>query len=187
METKATNETKSVFKVIFAWEDEKEEKWLEQMAASGWHLKAVAPYFYQFQRGDPEVVTYRLDYKVTTNKDYAEYATIFRDSGWELVSVMANWHYYRIKPENQSTPEIYNSARAKAQKYRRLLVALLPFLPVYFLLFNPYRLTHLEDQGVFSPLYDITIILMMCLLVLMSYAVIRIGLKIRKLESQSKE
>ncbi len=131
---KTVNETKTVFKVIFAWQDEKEEKWLEEMAASGWHLLSVAPFVYTFQRGTPEVVTYRLDYKLTTNKDYPEYVSIFRDSGWELVASMANWHYYRIKPENSNTPEIYNSSRAKAQKYRRLLAVLLPFLPIYLVI-----------------------------------------------------
>jgi hypothetical protein len=187
MNTENTKETKTVFKAIFAWDDEKEEKWLEQMAASGWHLKSVAPYFYTFQRGDPETVTYRLDYKFTLNKDYGEYAAIFQDSGWELVSMMGNWHYYRIKTENHSTPEIYNSGRAKAQKYRRLLAFLLSFLLIYLLLFNPLRLLRHEDQGAFTPFYDVTLILAIVLVVLMVYAVIRIAVKIRKLESQSKE
>ena len=105
MEQENIKKTKTVFKVIFAWQDEKEEKWLEEMAASGWHLLSVAPFVYTFQRGTPEVVTYRLDYKLTTNKDYPEYVSIFRDSGWELVASMANWHYYRIKSENSNTPE----------------------------------------------------------------------------------
>ena len=187
MESINTKESKTVFKVIFAWEDEKEEKWLEQMAASGWHLKTVAPFFYEFQRGAPENVTYRLDYKMTTSKDYAEYRNIFHDSGWEVVAVMANWHYYRIKSENQSTPEIYNSSRTKAQKYRRLMAGLLPLLPIYLLLFNPIGLINHKDLGEFTPIYDITHIVMLALLVLMSYAVIRIAIKIRKLEPQSKE
>jgi hypothetical protein len=132
-------------------------------------------------------VTYRLDYKFTLDKDYAEYSAIFQDSDWELVSMMGNWHYYRIKSDNQQTPEIYNSSRAKAQKYRRLLAGLLPFLPLYLLLLNPIRLINHQDQGVFTPFYDFTIILSLIVAVLMVYAVIRIAVEIRKLESQSKE
>ena len=187
METTTKQETKTVFKVIFAWEDEREEKWFEQMAASGWHLSAVGPYFYRFQRGTPETVTYRLDYKFTSNKDYAEYVTIFRDSGWELISVMANWHYYRIKSDNQNAPEIYNSSRTKAQKYRRLLTVLGLFLLFYFVLLNPFRMMNRGDQGTFAPFQAVTIGLMFILFAILSYAIIRIALKIKKLESQSKE
>jgi len=187
VEQENIKETKTVFKVIFAWQDEKEEKWLEEMAASGWHLLSVAPFVYTFQRGTPEVVTYRLDYKLTTNKDYPEYVSIFRDSGWELVASMANWHYYRIKSENSNTPEIYNSSRAKAQKYRRLLAVLLPFLPIYLVILNPGRLANHEELGKYSLFFDVTQLILFIFIIFLCYAVIRIGLKIRKLESHPGE
>ena len=37
-------ETKTVHRVIFAWEDEKEERWLEEMSMQGWHLTGTIPY-----------------------------------------------------------------------------------------------------------------------------------------------
>ena len=120
-------ETKTIFKAIFAWEDEKEEKWLEKMAVEGWKLVSVAPYIYKFQRSVPERVIFRLDFKNTLDKDYQEYLTLFKDAGWNLFATYANWHYFKISPENGEVPEIYNSGKAKAQKYRRftyLLVAI---------------------------------------------------------------
>jgi hypothetical protein len=68
-----------------------------------------------------------------------------------------------------------------------LLAGLLPLLLVYLVLFNPIRLINHVDQGVFTPFYYITVILMLVLLILMGYAIVRITIKIRKLESQSKE
>ena len=82
-------------------------------------------------------MVYRLDYKLTLDKDYQEYRQIFADAGWELVCVMSNWHYYRILPENDKVPEIYSDNRSKAAKYQRLLVLFLILLPMMIL----YRTT----------------------------------------------
>ena len=180
--------TKKVFKVIFAWEDEKEEKWLETMASEGLHLQGVAPFYYSFVKGTPEKAIYRLDYKMTMDKDYEEYLVIFKDSGWELVTVMGNWHYYRLNPSNDQIPEIYNTNRAKAQKYRRLLLGLVPFLPIYLVMFNPaLGLLNRRTSEDISLFYEIVHLLMFVLILFFIYAVVRIILKIRKLESQSRE
>lgn len=188
MENINNNETKTVIKAIFAWEDEKEEKWLEQMAADGWHLESVGPFVYKFHRNAPERVVYRLDYKYTIDKDYSEYSSIFRASGWELVARMSNWHYYRIKPENTNSPEIYNSGRAKAQKYRRLLIGLLPLLPIYMVIFNPAMDMFRSSGSSTSPVFSLVIEIFLgvfCLFFV--YAVIRLWFKIKKLESKNKE
>ena len=179
------SDTKTVIKAFFAWEDEKEEQWLQKMAAEGWRLEYVVPYVYKFHRSAPEDVVYRLDYKLTLDKDYAEYLNLFRDSGWQLFASFSNWHYFRINPKNHEIPEIYNSSRAKAQKYRRLLFVLLPLSLIgVFLVLNIFDSNDpLFSSGFFS------IITIVCGIVylFMFYAVIRVWIKIRKLESQSKE
>ncbi len=188
MTNKSKPETKTVFKAIFAWEDEKEEKWLEQMAAEGWKLISVAPYVYEFQRCEPEKVVFRLDYKNTLDKDYQEYLSIFKDAGWEMFATFANWHYFKIKPENEKIPEIYNSGKAKAQKYRRLLLGMIPFLPIYIVLLNPaFHFSEESTGGFFYGLLGGIKVVMSLLMLLMVYAFIRILAKIKKLESESKE
>lgn len=180
--------TKTVFKVIWAWEDEKEEKWLEQMARLGWHLKSVAPFFYEFHKGIPRQVTYRLDYKGTWDKDYPEYRAIFEESNWELVTTMSNWHYFRIETKNVMIPEIYNSNRAKSQKYRRLLAGLLPVLVIFVAVLNPALVRSSEQiEGCEGNLYTIGHIFFLVIMLFLIYAVIRVILKIRKLESESRE
>jgi hypothetical protein len=185
---KNNKETKTVFKAIFAWEDEKEEQWLENMAAEGWRLESVAPFFYKFHQMAPEEVVYRLDYKNTLDKDYADYSTIFCDSGWELVAGMSNWHYYHINPQNTRVPEIYNSNRAKSQKYRRLLVGLLPLVVIYVTLFNPALNIFGSNASSTGTLFSKVIeIFLAAFLLFFVYVVIRLWYKIKKLESQSKE
>lgn len=186
METQ--KEFKQVFKVIWAWEDEKEERWLEKSAAEGWHLVDVAPFVYRFRRGQPARVIYRMDYKRSIDKDYAEYRDIFTTCGWELVAEMANWHYYRISPENAETPEIYSSDRSRAQKYRRLLTTLAPLMVIFISIFNPAfsgGLRNARDQGLW--IYDVAMILRFVILVIWIYAIVRIVMKLRRLESGSKE
>ena len=178
--------TKTFYKTFFAWQDEKEEKWLEEQAVQGWHLESAAPFFYTFRKGSPDRVIYRLDYKHTLDKDYAEYVQIFKDCQWELATRMSNWHYYRIRPENDQTPEIFNTSRAKAQKYRRLLRGLLPLLLLAFLNFR-FIFEHLD----FTKAHDTgEVILGLSLLMVWGtfiFAVITIVAKIRRLESESRE
>lgn len=186
METQ--KEFKRVFKVIWAWEDDREEKWLEESAAEGWHLVDVAPFVYKFRRGQPAYVVYRMDYKLTVDKDYAEYRDIFTACGWELVAEMANWHYYRILPENTEIPEIYNDDRSKAQKYRRLLTVLAPMMIIFITVFNPAfsgGLQNARDQGLW--IYDVAMILRIVIVIFWIYAIVRIIMKLRRLESGSKD
>ena len=178
--------TKTFYKTFFAWQDEKEEKWLEEQAAQGWHLESAAPFFYTFRKGNPERVIYRLDYKLTVDKDYAEYTLIFQDSHWELVTRMSNWHYYCIRPENDQTPEIFSSSRTKAQKYRRLLRGLLPLLLLAFLNFR-YIFEYLD----FTKAHDTGDVILGLFMLLVwgtfIFAVITVVIKIRRLESESRE
>lgn len=188
MNNRITPEIKTIVKAIFAWEDEKEEKWLEQLAADGWKLISVAPYVYKFQRSEPEKVFFRLDYKNTLDKDYQEYLTLFKDSGWELFATYANWQYFKIKPENNEVPEIYNSGKAKAQKYRRLLLGIVAFMPIYIVLLNPvFRYSESESIRSGFGFIDVIRIITTLFVLFMAYAFLRILAKIKKLESESKE
>lgn len=51
--------TKTVFRMLWAWNDENEERWLEETERSGWHLKAVRGFGYTFEKGPPSEVAYR--------------------------------------------------------------------------------------------------------------------------------
>ena len=189
METQPQNkDKKTMFKIFLPWQDEQEEKWLVEMSVNGWRLKSTSPYLYTFNQTEPERIVYRLDYKQTLDKDYQEYLNIFKDAGWELAAVMSNWHYFRIQPQNQAVPEIFNSDRAKAQKYRRLLYGLMPFFILFIVLFP--RTVNFESLriGTFlGILYTFAMILMGILFILWIFIFIKLLLKIRRLESHMRE
>lgn len=128
------SKTITKFKVFWAWQDEREEAWLTEMASQGWHLKELSfPMVYTFEAGPPRHMAYRLDFFID-HKDFQTYLQLFRDAGWEYVGRMGSWQYFRIQAEEGQEPEIYTDPASKIQKYRRLIAFLVVFLPIYLLL-----------------------------------------------------
>ncbi|WP_442598394.1 DUF2812 domain-containing protein [Neobacillus sp. D3-1R] len=116
--------TKKVWKIFFAWQDNKEEEWLQEMTQKGWALKK-SRFVYTFEKIEPSNYVYKLDYKTTSNKDLEEYKAIFEDAGWEHVTQFGSWHYFRTKASNAETPDIYSDNESKIQKYKGLMHSLL--------------------------------------------------------------
>lgn len=116
--------TKKVLKIFLAWQDNKEEQWLQEMAANGWALKN-SRFVYTFEEIQPSNHVYKLDYKTTNNKDIEEYKAIFKDAGWEHVTQFGSWHYFRTEADGASTPDIYSDNDSKIQKYKGLMQSLL--------------------------------------------------------------
>ncbi len=112
------SERKHVLRWYSAWNDDKEERWLEQMARSGWHLVS-APILFTFEKGAPAEVRYRLDYQSRV-ENIEEYLRLFRDAGWERVCGFAGWQYLRTA--SSDAPEIYTDTASRVAKYQRLLV-----------------------------------------------------------------
>ncbi len=185
MSNNNTVPTKISFKIFLPWQDEKEEKWLEEMSAKGWVLESVIPFFYSFRGGSHEQTIIRLDYKNSWDKDYQEYLAAFRDAGWTLQTTLSNWHYFSIAPQNEVVPEIYNSNRTKAQKYRRVLLGLSPIL---FCLVGP--LAHVLHFGSQSSSSDMGIGLRLIYLstaLLFIYSFLRVWIKLIQLKTNQQE
>jgi len=173
METKHINK----FKWFWAWNDEKEEAWLEKMAGEGWHLGGLGlPGNYSFESGKPRKDVYRLDY-IIDQKDYQNYLQLFNDAGWEHIGKMAGWQYFRKPYQGDLVPEIYTDNASKAQKYQRLLIFLIILLPVLFI-----SVTRPVSAG--SSLFDFYSILktiMGFFLIFYAYSMLRIFLRIKQL------
>ena len=56
-------EKKTVFKLFFVWDFEKEERWLNEMAQEGWVLDNTGFSFYTFVRCEPGEYIIRLEMK----------------------------------------------------------------------------------------------------------------------------
>jgi len=89
------NETKTVFKVFLVYDFEKEERWLNEMALSGWALKSVGFCIYTFERCEPGEYFIRLEMH---NHDDA-YLSFMAETGAEYIGRIVKWIYFRRKAD----------------------------------------------------------------------------------------
>ena len=87
-------EKKTVFKLFFVWDFEKEERWLNEMAQEGWVLENVAFPFYTFMRCEPGEYIIRME--MNSSRDYRAFV---KELGAEYIGSYVNWMYFRRKAE----------------------------------------------------------------------------------------
>ena len=168
------------YKWFWAWQDEKEESWLSEMALEGWHLKSLGfPGVYIFEAGTPRTDHYRLDF-IVDRKNYQSYLQLFKDAGWEHLGEMGGWQYFRTNAEGNTIPEIYTDSDSKALKYQRLLTYLTIFLPIY-LMFAGQRIV---SEGVLLNIYLAGKLFLSLFLILYIYAMIKIFKRIQQLKDE---
>ena len=83
-------EEKVIHKCFWVWQFEKEERWLNTMAQSGWVLTKVG-----FCTCQPGEYTVRLEMHAQDR----DYLSFMEDIGAEYVGRMAQWVYFRRKAE----------------------------------------------------------------------------------------
>jgi len=173
-----TNEIVAKTKWFWAWQDEKEETWLTEMAHQGLHLDDVPfPGRYQFKSGEPADYVYRLDYQSLKTKDKESYLQLFADAGWENVGEMGGWVYFRYKVTNGEAPEIFSDLESKIGKYQRVMIYLVIFLPIMLLLMN--NLSAADNPG---PIFMILQGLSALLMLLYAFGMIQLFIRINKLK-----
>lgn len=89
------SELKKVRKWFWLWEFEEEERWLNQMADSGWALEKVGFAVFYFRPCQPGEYIIRTEMR---DKDDA-YVAFVEETGAEYVGRMAKWIYFRRKTE----------------------------------------------------------------------------------------
>lgn len=170
----------SKFKWFWAWQDEEEEAWLHEMAQQGLHLRSVAgPLHYEFEMGEPRNDYYRMDY-ITDRKDYQNYLQLFKDAGWEHLAEMGGWQYFRAEGKGNAAPEIYTDKDSKAQKYQRLIIILIVFLPIFMTITT----RPINPASPFVTLYFIGKLLGTFLMLLYAIAMIKIFQRIQQLKGK---
>ena len=171
------NEKMTKFKWFWAWEDEKEENWLEEMSQKGWHLKDPGfPCVYHFAKGEPRTYSYRLDFRTGSFKSLQEYLQICSDAGWEMLGRMGSWYYFRKECQDMEKPEFFSDKDSKVQKYRRLVFFLVIFLPI--MLNGMHIVFKHQDSWFFNGVG----IFYIFLLLLWTYAIVRLLLRMKQLK-----
>ena len=88
-------EEKVIRKWMWVWDFEKEERWLNTMAQSGWVLTKVGFCTYHFAPCQPGEYTIRLEMHAPDS----EYLRFMEEIGAEHVGRMVQWVYFRRKAE----------------------------------------------------------------------------------------
>lgn len=171
------SETKTAVRFYFAWEAEKEERWLEEMARAGWHLTSGGIVF-RFRRGEAAEVRYRLDYRNEHGEALREYVGLCRDAGWEHVARFGGWLYFRTA--DAAAPELYTDAASLAERYKRLIALLAVLLVV-----NVSGAARFVDHpGRFDALRDAIYLVQTGVVLLLVYAIVMLGLRWRRLRME---
>ena len=153
------------FKWFWAWDDEKEEAYLREMALDGWHFKSVAfPGTYEFEKGEPRNDVYRLDF-LLNYKDKASYLQLFEDSGWNHVGEYGSWQYFRKTATEGEAPEIFTDNDSKMKKYSRVMFFLIVFFPIY----STMLINLSKAEGLF---YEILTFVFAMFMLLYAYAMV---------------
>jgi hypothetical protein len=134
------------FRWFWAWDDEKEEIWLREMANKGWHFVSISGLGnYTFAQGQARDVVYRLDH-MPNDKDKADYVQLFQDAGWEYAGQSLNgWQYFRKEAVKGEAPDIFSDNESKARKYRNILLVFVGLLPIIFI--NMITLNRINDPA----------------------------------------
>ena len=86
---------KVIHRLFWVWNFEKEERWLNTMAQSGWVLTKVGFCTYHFAPCQPGEYTIRLEMHAPDS----EYLRFMGEIGAEYIGRMVQWVYFRRKTE----------------------------------------------------------------------------------------
>ena len=90
---------KTIFKLYYVWQWEKEEQWLNDMSKKGWQLVHATIGKFNFESGEPSEYTYRLELLDSNIKslESTSYLNFLQETGIEMVGKCKNWIYLRCK------------------------------------------------------------------------------------------
>ena len=108
-------ERKTITKWFWVWQFEKEEEWLNEMAANGWVLESVGFCEYTFVRCEPGEYTVRTEMHAYDD----QYVKFMEETGAEYVGRMMMWIYFRKKTED-GVFDLYSDIDSKISHLDRI-------------------------------------------------------------------
>ncbi len=87
------SETKTLRKIFWAWEFEKEERWLNQMAQEGWALQNAGFSTFTFEKCEPGEYIVRM----AMLDDSSNFKEFMEEMDAEKVGACMRWVYFRRK------------------------------------------------------------------------------------------
>jgi len=97
------NQTVRKFKWFWAWQDDKEEAWLSEMAQAGWHMK-----WPPFLVSTPSRPVHREMMSIGSISlpqiRIIKLLQLFQDAGWVHLGSMGGWQYFRKTRQGGEAP-----------------------------------------------------------------------------------
>ena len=179
---------KVVRKIFFAWNEDKEREFLEEMALKGYRLVKVQFGKYTFAEDKAKKLIYQFDFRGFDKMSEQEYLQIYEDAGWSFISRIGGWYYFSREwnPEGLDL-SLFNNNQSKRVKYKRLIIfLLLTGFPLYYhaFIFFPFIAATRIDLPRF---YFFVRIVLLILTGLHLLAVVRILHLYRKFKRDIKE
>ena len=119
---------KVIKKVFMAWEYEKEEKWLNEMAAKGLALVDYSIFRYSFEPCEPGEYSFKIQL-LEHNPNHPEseqYIRFMEETGAEQVASYLNWVYFR-KKTSEGAFEIFSDIESELKHNILIKKLLVPF------------------------------------------------------------
>ena len=105
---------KTVRKLFFVWEFEKEERWLNEMAAQGWVLESVGFCTYRFVECQPGEYIIRLEMRGHDSG----YLDFLSEMGVEYIGRCFQWIFLK-KPAADGPFDLFSDIDSRASHLRR--------------------------------------------------------------------
>lgn len=124
---------KIVKKMYWIWQFEEEEKWLNEMEDSGWHLLSVGFGKYEFMPCIPGEYCVRLQLlkNFPKSKESQEYIALVEEMGGEYIGHVTRWAYFSKKKDGQPFT-LFSDIDSRVHQLNLMLVLLATLMPLEF-------------------------------------------------------
>jgi hypothetical protein len=168
-------------KVLFAWDFEKEEKWLNEMSAKGMQLVSVGLFKYVFEEGTPGEYVYRIELldEWPTHPESMSYIHFMEDTGAEHIASLMRWVYFRKKAGMQPF-DLFSDIDSRINHMKKVLwlIACVIPLEIMAICINMPAAINGYSVNIFC------ICLLFALLALLLFGVINLWIRLNRLKRE---
>lgn len=119
------------YRWFWAWNYDKEEKWLNEMSEKGLQLTEVKMIRYKFEEGKVNEYTYRIEMldEVPNSEKSRDYIRFLEETGVEMIGKYIRWVYLR-KKKSEGDFDLFSDLDSRISHLTRILYFLAVLIPI---------------------------------------------------------